>query len=300
MMKLVDGHNRTVFVRKNLIQMLLVHVFALAVAPFLFTWGALGFAFVFTLLFAYSMGIFHHMLFTHKSFECKNWIRNMGGLFGTLSWRGPFAGPVQYVAGHKVHHQYADTDLDPHTPTKGLFHAWIGWFWHMPYGLTKYELYKNYAERMARQPFMVFLDQNVDLLQLVWGALCFVGGGLLSKKSGFDWENATRFAVYGVFVKTFLLVHMANAVDVINHTVGYRSYETPDQSTNSFIMAAVHLGGAISWHNNHHAHQGYFNVRKNWWEFDVHHEFLKLLQLAGWVWDIKILDEVTSQRKKAL
>ena len=86
-----------------------------------------------------------------------------------------------------------------------------------------------------------------------------------------------------------------NAVDVINHTIGYRAYETKDHSTNSFIMAAVHLGGAISWHNNHHGHQHYFSVKKNWWEFDVHHQFLKFLSLFGLTWDVLVLDETVSK-----
>ncbi len=80
---------------------------------------------------------------------------------------------------------------------------------------------------------------------------------------------AIRFMVYGVFVKSFLLIYLANAVDVINHTIGYRSYETEDHSTNSLLMFAFHLGGAISWHNNHHAHQGYFSVKSHWWEVDT-------------------------------
>ena len=70
------------------------------------------------------------------------------------------------------------------------------------------------------------------------------------------------------------------------------------KSTNSFLMAGIHLGGAISWHNNHHAHQEYFTVKKNWWEFDIHHIFLRLLQRFGLVWDIKILDEAKPHAMK--
>ena len=292
-MKLVKEHNRPVFVRKTLWQMIAVHAVTLGVAPFLFTGPALTFAIVTALLFAYSMGIFHHMLFTHRSFACKPWVENLGGLLGTLTWRGPFAGPIQYVAGHKIHHRYSDTELDPHTPTKGYFHAFLGWFWRVPYGLSRLEIYRAYAPRMAKNPWMVFLDQHVDGLQAAWGALCFAGGGALGGGAGggFDFVNAARFLVYGVFVKTMIVIYMANAVDVINHTVGYRNYETPDQSTNSFLMAAIHLGGAISWHNNHHAHQTYFTVRRRRWEFDAHGAFLRLLERAGLVWNIKVLDE---------
>ncbi len=112
-MKLIEGHNRTTFLTRNWIQVVVVHAFALLAAPLLFTWRAFGFAFGMTLLFGYSMGIFHHMLLTHRSFKTTRWVENLGTLLGTLTWRGPFAGPVQYVAMHRVHHAYSDTDLDP-------------------------------------------------------------------------------------------------------------------------------------------------------------------------------------------
>jgi len=288
----VKDHNRQTFVMANLLQVIVIHIFALAVAPFYFTWGAFAFAFFTTMLFGYSMGIFHHMYLTHRSFKCARWVENLGSLLGTLTWRGPFAPPIKYVAMHKIHHAHADTELDPHTPEKGFLFALLTWFWKMPYGFTKQELYKTYVPEMANDRFHLFLDTNHHWLQVAWGVLCFVGGGLLGGAPGFDTENATRFLLFGVFVRAILSLYLINAVDLINHTVGYRSYDTKDNSTNSFVMAAVHLGGAISWHNNHHAHQHYFTVKRKWWEFDVHHVFLIFLSRFGLVSDILILDEV--------
>jgi stearoyl-CoA desaturase (delta-9 desaturase) len=293
-MKLVANHNQTTFVRANLIQVVAIHIVALGVAPFFFSWKALAFAFGSAMVFGYAMGIFHHMLLTHRSFKCKRWIENTGSLLGTLTWRGPFAGPVRYVAMHKIHHAFSDTELDPHTPTKGFWFALLTWFWNMPLGFTRHEYYDTYAPDLAQDPFHAFCDRHVHLLQLIWGALCFLGGGLwpvVLHGASFSVENATRFMVYGVFVRAFLSLYLINAVDLINHTIGYRSYETKDFSTNSFMMAFIHLGGAISWHNNHHAHQHYFHVQKNWWEFDIHHQFLRGLEKLGLVSEILVLDE---------
>jgi fatty-acid desaturase len=290
-MKLVENHNQTTFVGENLLQVIVIHIVALAIAPFYFSWPVFLFAIGTALFFGYSMGIFHHMLLTHRSFKCKRWIENLGTLFGTLTWRGPFAGPIRYVAMHKIHHAYADTEMDPHTPTKGFLFSLLTWFWQMPLGFTRLEHYETYVPEMATDPFHRFLDQNVNLVQLVWGLICFIVGGFLGNAPGFDTGNATAFFIYGVFVRALLSIYLINAVDLVNHTIGYRAYETKDNSTNSFLMAAVHLGGAISWHNNHHAHQHYFTVKKNWWEFDVHYQFLVLLSRFGWVSDILVLDQ---------
>ncbi len=294
-MQLVANHNQTTHVSGNLWQVILIHLVVLGFAPWLFTWGAAGFALGTALLFGYSMGIFHHMYLTHRSFKCAPIVEQLGSILGTLTWRGPFAAPIRYVAMHKIHHAYADTELDPHTPTKGYWFALMSWFWQMPLGFTRLELYSTYVPEMANDPFHLWLDRNVNFLQFLWGGLCFAAGGLVpfitNATPYFDWENAARFMVYGVFVRAFLSLYLINAVDLVNHTMGYRSYETKDNSTNSFLMASIHLGGAISWHNNHHAHQHYFTVKKNWWEFDVHHVFLMGLEKLGLVSNILILDE---------
>jgi stearoyl-CoA desaturase (delta-9 desaturase) len=111
----------------------------------------------------------------------------------------------------------------------------------------------------------------------------FVFGGGLS--------DGLAYLIYGVFVKTFLVTYLSNAVDLLNHSHGYRNYETSDLSSNSPIMAVLHGGGAITWHNNHHAHPGYFYVRKKWWEFDLHYQLLRFLSMAKLVTNIKVLDE---------
>lgn len=267
--------------------MISVHVITLCVAPFFFTGTAFSFSFAAAALFAYSMGIFHHMFFTHNSFECKPIVRNLGALFGTLTWRGPMAPPIRYVAIHRVHHAYADRDGDPHSPVHGHFHAFMSWFWNTPYGLDKIDQYQVYAPELMKFPFYVWLDKNTNLVQFLWGVVCFGLGCALEGTA----VGGLRYVIYGVFVKTFFVIYLANAVDVVNHTIGYRNYETKDQSTNSFIMAVIHLGGAISWHNNHHAHQEYFSVRSKWWELDAHYIFLKTLSLFGLTWNIKYIND---------
>jgi fatty-acid desaturase len=234
---------------------------------------------------------------THQSFRARRWVECLGALFGTLTWRGPFAGPVRYIAMHRVHHHYADTDHDPHSPMHGIFRALLGWYWKMPYGFTERRIYESYAGAIARDPWHRFLDRNVDLLQLGWALFCFFAGAvapMLISSQPFDAWNGLRFVVFGVFTKTLTIIYLGNAVDVINHGHGYRNYETNDRSTNSALMAVVHLGGAISWHNNHHAQPSYFRVKRQWWEFDMHYLMLSFLERLRWVSEVSVLVEESS------
>ncbi len=284
---------KRVFVIQNFLWMLGLHVLAIVVAPFFFRWDAFLLAWTFTFVSAYSMGIFHHMMLTHDSFRSKKWIMYLGSLLGTLTWRGPFSGPLKYVAMHVVHHEYSDRERDPHSPIHGLFFSFMGWFWRMsPPFLNEAQYLVFVPERIRHDKVLRFMDRHVHGLQAFWGLLCFTIGCIIEFKSGIRAQLLAGFSfvLYGVFVKSMLVIWMADTVDLINHTIGYRNFETQDHSTNSFIMAAVHLGGAISWHNNHHAQADFFSVKARWWEIDVHYRFLQFLSFMGLVWDIKVLD----------
>ncbi|HVJ64723.1 MAG TPA: fatty acid desaturase [Bdellovibrionota bacterium] len=272
---------------------LFVHLVGWGALIFDFRWKWLLAATVFALFCDYAMGIFHHMYLTHRSFECRPWLRNLGVFFGTLTWRGPFAAPLRYVASHLIHHEYSDRDPDPHSPIHGYFHAFLGWFWRMPPVLMDRKLYLPYVPKDLRDdPFLNWLDKNVFTLQLYRSVVVIGVAGLWGASfAGFDTVTALRAFAYLVAVKTIIALYVANAVDVINHAWGYRNFETADRSRNSFFMAAVHLGGAISWHNNHHAHPDYFTVKTRPWEFDAHYRFLKFCEIFGWTWEIRKLDE---------
>lgn len=296
-MDLLKDHNKKIFKLEYLLLVVAVHVSAVwvLVANFNLLIFCISTAVAFVM--AYSMGIFHHMQFTHDSFQSKPWVSWLGGLLGTLTWRGPMAPPVKYAAMHMVHHAYADTENDPHSPTQGLVHAFMAWFWRMPYGLDKPEQYLIYApQHIKSDKVLMWMDCNCHKLQGLWALGVFLLGAALGYGDSW-WLGGLVYVAYFVGWKTVVVLWLANAVDVINHTKGYRNFETKDDSTNSFLMAAVHLGGAISWHNNHHARPEFFSVRQRWWELDAHYWVLKFLSLAGLVWDIRVKDDYLVETK---
>ena len=49
---------------------------------------------------------------------------------GYLSFQGS---PIWWAAIHRAHHRNSDTDLDQHTPRKGLAYAALGWLFDSSY-----------------------------------------------------------------------------------------------------------------------------------------------------------------------
>lgn len=59
------------------------------------------------------MIIGYHRLHTHRSFECPLWVEKIITLFATIGLTGP---AIDWVAIHRAHHRFHDTEKDPHSP----------------------------------------------------------------------------------------------------------------------------------------------------------------------------------------
>jgi stearoyl-CoA desaturase (delta-9 desaturase) len=70
------------------------------------------------------------------------------------------------------------------------------------------------------------------------------------------------------------------------HTIGYRTFATPDRSTNCWWVAI--LGWGEGWHNNHHAFP--FSARHGlrWYELDVTWLTVRLLAFFRLAAEVKL------------
>jgi stearoyl-CoA desaturase (delta-9 desaturase) len=66
--------------------------------------------------------------------------------------------------------------------------------------------------------------------------------------------------------------------------LGYRNYETTDDSRNHWLVAFVAYGEG--WHNNHHADQRSAAHGHKWWEYDMTYAFICLMEAVGLAKDV--------------
>ncbi len=236
-------------------------------APFTFTWSGLAVAAALYVAAGLGVTMGYHRLLTHRSFQTPRWVEYLLAVLGSLANQG---GPVQWVAVHRIHHRHSDSDGDPHTPRHGLW--WAHLLWWMPYrsAVDDPARYERYVPDLARDPFHRALQRyHVLAPVLLAGALFAVGqlcGGV-----GLSW------VVWGLFVRTTVLYHATWLVNSATHCWGYRTYKTPDDSTNLWWVALLALGEG--WHNNHHAFPRSARHGLRWWEVDVTYWAIRLL---GW------------------
>lgn len=73
----------------------------------------------------FASNVGYHKLLSHRAFVAKKWVTPTLSMINVLSMIGD---PLSWVATHRTHHKYSDTELDPHNRAVGRWYAYYGWF----------------------------------------------------------------------------------------------------------------------------------------------------------------------------
>nr|WP_317107489.1 fatty acid desaturase [Chroococcidiopsis sp. SAG 2025] len=241
-----------------------VHAIAL-LAPWFFSWSALGVAIFLHWLFG-SIGIClgYHRLLTHRSLQVPKGLEYAIALIGSLALQG---GPLFWVAGHRRHHTYTeDIDKDPYSAKRGFWWSHMGWLLYKRPEFFEYESNRKFAPDLAKDAFYRWLDRYYLLLQIPLGVGLYLLGG---------WS----FVIYGLFVRAVLLWHSTWLINSASHITGYRSHDSDDNSRNLWWAAILTYGEG--WHNNHHAYPNVAKAGWKWWEIDLTWWTILLLKQMG-------------------
>ena len=231
-----------------------------------------------------------HRYFTHRSFETFKPIRLVIAICSTFCCQGSIA---YWVAVHRRHHECSDQIGDPHSPhlhgaslggkLAGLWHSHCGWTVGHEFADPV-----RYAPDCLRDPIVMWASRNyysIAFLGILIPAVigfCFTGT-LWGLFLGLLWGSGVR-----IFVSTQLIW----SINSVCHYIGFRSFDTPEHSTNNVFLAIPTLGEA--WHNNHHAFPGSASFSARWWQLDIAFIVISIMQAAGMVWNVKRPEIVTT------
>lgn len=195
-----------------------------------------------------------HRYYAHRSFVFKtNLLKHFFTIVAILSVRGS---PLGWSYIHRLHHKQSDTINDPHNPKnvglKVLIPIMIN------FGET---IQKKYIKDLLTKKH-VFINDYYVLIILIWVTLL----SIISIK--------TMIYFYAIPV---ILTHFAAAAFIlIPHSNGYKSFETNDNSTNSWLLNLFLWGEG--WHNNHHHNSTNYTTTVQPWEYDIAGNIIKLLK----------------------
>lgn len=216
------------------------------------------------------VGLGYHRLLTHRSFNAPKWLEYMLTMLGTMSIQDS---PDKWVATHRMHHRFTETDNDPHSTIVSLIWAQTGWLvWGTAQDHDR-ETLQRYVPDLKKDRIHALITRFWYLPVLLSGVALFAIGG---------WS----MVVWGVFARIVVGWHTTWFVNSLSHTYGKRAFETADDSTNNWFVALLTFGEG--WHNNHHAHPTSARHGLKWYQFDMNWLTLRLVERLGIVHGLKV------------
>ncbi|KAL2463069.1 Palmitoyl-monogalactosyldiacylglycerol delta-7 desaturase [Forsythia ovata] len=258
---------------------LVVSVHLLCVfAPFTFNWGAFWVAFglyIITGLFGITLSYHRHL--SHKSFKIPKWLEYIFAYCGALAAQRD---PIYWVSTHRYHHQFCDTEKDPHSPIRGFWFSHSTWLFDNNSIVAKCGKPNNVGD-LEKQPFYKFLERTYLIHPIGLGALLYALGGF-------------PYVVWGMGVRTVFVYHITWLVNSASHTWGKQVWNTGDLSRNNWWLAMITFGEG--WHNNHHAFEYSARHGLEWWQVDITWYVIRLLKAIGLATDVKLPTSAQKQR----
>src|SRR5882672_1710896 len=250
--------------------MVAFHIAALA-ALFVFTWKAFALSvLLWWITTGVGIGMGYHRLLTHRGYKTPKWVEYALTLCGSLAFEG---GPIPWVAAHRIHHQNADKEGDPHSPRDGGFWSHMGWVITGKAMHNKSADLLPYVPDLRKDKFHLWISEWHWVPLSVLTLVILVAGG---------WQCV----MWAVFLRSVVGFHTTWLVNSATHMWGSRRFRTDDSSRNSFWVAMLSWGEG--WHNNHHAHPQSPRHGLVWYELDVNWYGIYVLRALHLAWDLKL------------
>lgn len=227
----------------------------------------------------FALTAFYHRYFSHRAFRTS---RATQCVFAVIGASCVQRGPLWWAAHHRNHHRHTETDRDPHSPSvHGFLWSHAGWFLTPAAFRTDLEGVRDFSG-YAELRWLDRYDTVVPAALAV--ALYALGAGLQAFRPAWG-TSGPQMVVWGFCISTVALFHATATINSLAHRFGRRRFATRDDSRNNAWLALITFGEG--WHNNHHYYPGAARQGFRWWEIDPTWYGLRLLAVAGLVWDLK-------------
>ena len=220
------------------------------------------------------LSLFFHSFFLHRyaSHQLYTTTKGWERFFYFSTWMtlgSSYLVPRAYGVMHRMHHQFSDTEKDPHSPRffRDVFNMMI----HTGRIFRAFVSKRNLPDPQFTREYLP-----------VWNRLDRIGHHTVTRVL-FALVYISIYIVFAPGAWWFLLIPIhilmgpiqGAIVNWCGHKYGYRNYKSDDHSKNSSPFGLILMGELFQ--NNHH-HQKYNpNFARRWFEFDSTYLVMRLL-----------------------
>lgn len=245
-------------------------------------WGNVIVTLILTHITVLGVTIYLHRCQAHRALDLHPALSHF---FRMWLWLSTSMSTRAWVAIHRKHHTFVETEDDPHSPVvMGLPRVFFG-------GVILYRnesKVKETQERFGRGTPEDWLETKLYAPRPLTGVITL----LILELMIFGWPALIMWVVQMLWIPFWA----AGVINGIGHWWGYRNFGSPDASTN--IVPWGIIAGGEELHNNHHAFGTSAKLSVKWYEFDIGWFYIRLFEILGLAKVHRSIPKIISDPKK--
>jgi stearoyl-CoA desaturase (delta-9 desaturase) len=195
----------------------------------------------------------YHRLWAHRSYNASLPLQYILAILGAGSLQGSIK---WWSRGHRAHHRYTDTELDPYNAHKGFWYAHVGWM------LIKPRRKPGVADVSDLRHNPVVKWQHKHYLSLI----LFMGFLFPSLVAYLGWGDAKGGFIYAGVIRLVFVHHSTFCVNSLAHWLGETPFDDKHTPRDHMITAFVTIGEG--YHNFHHQFPMDYRNAIRWYQYD--------------------------------
>ncbi|KAF7354276.1 Acyl-CoA desaturase [Mycena venus] len=200
----------------------------------------------------------YHRLWAHRSYNAGRFLQ----YFLAIAGAGAVQGPIKWWSrGHRAHHRYTDTELDPYNAQEGFWYSHMGWM-----------LVKPRRKPALPAPLLLTMSFVVPTL-IAW----------------LGWGDARGGYVYAGFVRLCFVQHSTFCVNSLAHWLGASPFDDKHTPRDHLVTALCTLGEG--YHNFHHQFPMDYRNAIKWYQYDPTKWFIWVCQKLGLATHLKVFPD---------
>ncbi|KAM0753685.1 putative stearoyl-CoA 9-desaturase [Meredithblackwellia eburnea MCA 4105] len=218
----------------------------------------------------------YHRLWAHRSYTASLPLQ----YFLALGGSGAVEGSIKWWSrGHRAHHRYCDTELDPYSAHKGLLWSHVGWM------IVKPRRKPGVADVSDLSKNEVVKWQHRWYLPLIIG-MGFVFPTVVAGLFWGDWRGGFFFAGAA---RLLFVHHSTFCVNSLAHWLGETPFDDKHTPRDHVLTALVTIGEG--YHNFHHEFPQDFRNAIKWYQYDPTKWFIFTAYSLGLASQLKVFPD---------
>ncbi|TBU50571.1 hypothetical protein BD309DRAFT_1040357 [Dichomitus squalens] len=229
----------------------------------------------------------YHRLWSHRSYNASRPLQYLLCLLGASAVQGSI---YWWARGHRSHHRYTDTPLDPYNAKRGLFYTHVGWMLIKP------------SVKPGPSDISDLKNNEVVQWQHRWyfAIIPIVGYALPTIVAGLGWGDWWGGWYYASMWRITFAHHSTFCINSIAHYLGESPFDDKKTARDHFLsgksagtspplVSLLTMGEG--YHNFHHQFPMDYRNAIRWYQFDPTKWFIATCGALGLASNLRVFPE---------